>query len=103
MNNENKKSAISFNTAFDILAKAVNKQLFNGLRSPCLLMPGMYYFGDSDILTFSEMIFILEKGIAYDKYRRWHNADLSREIPNHSQWFNQYLKRKKYEEERAVS
>lgn len=60
------------------LAKQINKYLFDGSRNFYWVaqeVGGICDFEDSDFLTPSEMILILENNITYDEYAEWRDSN----------------------------
>lgn len=84
MKTNNKKSisldAVQrFKDACNALAEAVNKQLFDGCRTWYWIgeeVGGACDFDVVDVLNLEDMVRIIEKGITYDEYAEWRDANL---------------------------
>ena len=91
MKTNNKKSisldAVQrFKDACNALAEAVNKQLFDGCRTWYWIgeeVGGACDFEEADVLNLEDMVRIIEKGITYDEYAEWRDANL-----DHAQYIN---------------
>ncbi len=61
------------------LAELVNKQLFDGCRQWYWIgneVGGVCDFEDVDVLNLEDMFCIIDKGMTYDEYAEWRNANL---------------------------
>lgn len=82
MNKMQQKMVEDFRKACDTLAEAVNKQLFDGEREHRWVADrhgGLCDYEDTDLLSPEDMLLILEKGIDYDHYREWRDANIDNE------------------------
>ena len=69
----------AYRAACQDLADAVNAQLFEGHRKPYWIgdiVGGECDFDDCDILSTEEMALILSKGVMYDQYAEWRDANI---------------------------
>ena len=69
----------AYRAACQDLAEAVNAQLFEGHRKPYWIgdiVGGECDFDDCDILSTEEMALILSKGVTYDQYAEWRDANI---------------------------
>lgn len=66
--------------ALNLLAAAVNEQLFDGCREWWWVgekAGGICCFEDADFLNTEEMILILENNVTYEQYSEWRDYNLS--------------------------
>ena len=68
-----------FRESCDRLAELVNEQLFDGCRKWSWIgneVGGVCDFEDVDVLNLEDMFCIIDKGMTYDEYAEWRNANL---------------------------
>ena len=68
-----------FHAACNALVKAVNVQLFDGMREPYWVadeVGGLCDFESTDFLTPEEMVLILKANLTYDEYAEWRDANI---------------------------
>lgn len=69
-----------FKASCNVLAKLVNKQLFEDSRDWYWIGEkpgGSCDFGDTDFLTPEEMVLVLEHRLTYDEYVEWRDANIA--------------------------
>ena len=86
MNPKLKKIIKQYKDSCNKLAELVNQQLFDGCRTWYWIgeeVGGACDFEEADVLNLEDMVRIIEKGITYDEYAEWRDANL-----DHAQYIN---------------
>lgn len=81
-----------YKNSCNLLAQQINDYLFEGSRNFYWVaqdIGGICDFDDSDFLTPSEMVLILENKLAYDDYVNWRDSNINNEsFINLKSWIN---------------
>lgn len=79
MNTKQEITINQYHNACNLLACAVNDQLFDGERQWYWIgdeVGGLCDFDDTDVLKPEDMVRIIESGMIYDEYAEWRNANI---------------------------
>jgi hypothetical protein len=79
MKKKQEKTIKQYHNACNLLACAVNDQLFDGERQWYRIgneVGGLCDFDDTDALKPEEMVRIIESGMTYDEYAEWRDANI---------------------------
>ena len=79
LNKSQKETIEFFKFACNILATAVNMQLFDGCRKWYWIgdeVGGACDFEETDVLNPEDMVRIIENGLTYDEYAEWREANI---------------------------
>lgn len=80
-----------YKAACNEIAETINEKLFEGCREWYWIgdeIGGLCCFDDYDYLNMTEMVLIMEKGISYEQYAEWRDANIENEKTiNLRSWF----------------